>query len=383
MTERQLQFRVGLFAVVSLILVGAMVFQFGKLKSYFEPKYMLAVHFSSAPGVYPATPVRKNGVTIGSVSEVRFDERRGGVTVVVAIHRKYRLRADAQPRLVRGLLGDAAIEFSPGISRQALQPGTTVEGIASVSPVQLIEQLEQKLTVTLDSFTATSRQWEQVGRNVNDLLVGNREELDLAIQRAAQSLEQFAITMKTANETLADAGSIIGDPQNQQNLRRTLAALPELVEETRDAVAAVGSAVRKADENLENLSEVTGPLAKRSASIVLKLDATMSNLEALSAEMKRFAQLVNGGDGSLKRFASDPALYRNLNRSATSLSVLLTNLEPVLRDLRVFSDKIARHPELLGVRGAVRGSSGLKDPPDGSPPLRSAAPAERLQRQRR
>jgi phospholipid/cholesterol/gamma-HCH transport system substrate-binding protein len=33
----------------------------------------------------------------------------------------------------------------------------------------------------------------------------------------------------------------------------------------------------------------------------------------------------------------------------------------VLRDVEIFSDKIARHPELLGVSGAIRPSSGAKE----------------------
>jgi len=33
----------------------------------------------------------------------------------------------------------------------------------------------------------------------------------------------------------------------------------------------------------------------------------------------------------------------------------------------VFSDKVARHPELIGVSGALRGSSGLKYPEDAEP----------------
>jgi phospholipid/cholesterol/gamma-HCH transport system substrate-binding protein len=32
-----------------------------------------------------------------------------------------------------------------------------------------------------------------------------------------------------------------------------------------------------------------------------------------------------------------------------------------LRDVKEFSDKIARHPEILGVGGAVKPSNGLKD----------------------
>jgi phospholipid/cholesterol/gamma-HCH transport system substrate-binding protein len=38
-----------------------------------------------------------------------------------------------------------------------------------------------------------------------------------------------------------------------------------------------------------------------------------------------------------------------------------------VKDLRIFSDKVARHPELIGVSGALKGSSGLKDPPPETP----------------
>ncbi|MCA9147569.1 MAG: hypothetical protein KDB05_32570, partial [Planctomycetales bacterium] len=34
------------------------------------------------------------------------------------------------------------------------------------------------------------------------------------------------------------------------------------------------------------------------------------------------------------------------------------------RDVRIFSDKVARHPELIGVSGALRGSAGIKEVPD-------------------
>jgi phospholipid/cholesterol/gamma-HCH transport system substrate-binding protein len=363
MTERQLQFRVGLFTIVAAVSTGGMVFKFGELKSFWEPRYTIAVHFESAPGVYSSTPVRKNGIDIGSVREILFDEERGGVTALLDIHQRIRLRADAKPLITQSLLGDATIEFTPGTSRKVLQPGAHIEGVNPDGPMEIVRRLEEKLNVTLDSFAATSRQWERVGRNVNTLVETNRGQLDLVVERAAESLEQFTLTMRNANKTLSHANQILGDPQNQENLRKTLAAIPEMVEETRQTVAAVKRAVEAAGENLENLKDVTEPLAKRTASIVTKLDATMTNLESLTGELNQFARLVNNGEGSLKKFANDPQLYRNMNRSAASLAVLLKNLEPVVKDLRIFSDKVARHPELIGIGGALKGSSGLKEPP--------------------
>jgi hypothetical protein len=32
----------------------------------------------------------------------------------------------------------------------------------------------------------------------------------------------------------------------------------------------------------------------------------------------------------------------------------------MVKDLRIFADKIARHPEKIGVGGALKGDSGLK-----------------------
>ncbi len=356
-----------MFSIVAVALTGVMVFKFGALKSLLEPQYTIAIHFESAPGLYPSTPVRKSGVAIGSVQKVTFDDKRGGVTAIVQIKEHYRLRADAQPLLTRSLLGDAAIEFTPGRSRRVIQPGETIDGVSPDGPMEIVRRLEDKLNGTLDSFDSTSREWERVGKNINNLVETNRGNLDEVVERAAESLEQFTLTMKTANQTLANANNIIGDPQNQENLRKTLAAMPKMIAETHQTISAVKSAVETADENLENLKDVTGPLAQRSASIVTKLDGTMSNLESLSGELNQFAHLVNDGDGTIKKLAADPELYENMNRSAASLAILLKNLQPVVKDLRIFSDKVARHPELIGVSGAIKGSSGIKEPPPETP----------------
>ena len=352
-----------MFSIAAVAVIGVMVFKFGALKSLLEPQYSIAIHFDSAPGLYPSTPVRKSGIAIGSVREITFDDVRGGVTAIVDIKEQYRLRIDAQPVLIRSLLGDAAIEFTPGRSRQVIQPGSTVDGVSPDGPMEIVRRLEDKLNATLDAFNSTSREWERVGHNINSLVETNRGSLDEVVERAAESLEQFTLTMQTINQTLENANKFVGDPQNQENLRKTLAAMPEMIAETHKTITAVKTAVEAAGENLKNLKDVTGPLAKRSVSIVTKLDDTMTNLESLTGELNQFAHLVNDGDGTIKRLAADPELYENMNRSAASLAILLTKLQPVVADLRIFSDKVARHPELIGVSGAIKGSSGIKDPP--------------------
>ena len=363
MTERQLQFRVGVFVLAAATVAGVMVFQFGELRTLWERHYTVAIHFETAPSVQPSTPVRRNGVSIGRVREVVFDEEQGGVTVLVDVRAQYRLRRDAQPRLVRSLLGDASIAVTPGRSHDYLPDGGKLVGEPPVDPIEIIDRLENKMTMTLESFHATSREWQNVGRNLNSLMGTNQGQLNVVIERTAEALSQFTATMQNANAALAHANKVLGDPKHQENLKRTLSALPELVDETRQTIMTVRLAAKNVDRNLNNLNEVTLPLAKQSRSMVSKLDSTLGNLETVSAELSQFSRLLKREEGSLQKFVNDPELYRNLNRSASSLAVLLKNIEPIVADLRIFSDKIARHPEMIGVRGALTRSSGLKDPP--------------------
>ncbi|MGE3316607.1 MAG: MlaD family protein, partial [Planctomycetaceae bacterium] len=357
-----LQFRVGMFVIVAACAVAAMIFHFGDIRSLWEPRYQVLVHFESAPNVYESTPVRRNGVTIGSVVDVRFDDDRGGVIVVLEIRNDVKLRKDAQARLISSLLGDATIEFTPGRDPASLAAGAKLEGEMPTDPAEMISRLDRKFSATIDSFHATSNEWQKVGKNVNGLLETNRGNLNVVIERSAEALHQFTLAMRHAEQTLAQTHAVVGDPKNQENLRKTLEAMPQLVEDTQRTIVAVKSAVQRMDLNLANLGEVTTPLAKRSTTLVSRLDATLGNMEVLSDELAQFAQLLTKEDGSVRKFVSDPELYRNLSSSAGSLAVLLQNLEPIVRDMRIFSDKIARHPELIGVSGALRGSSGLKDP---------------------
>ena len=95
MTERQLQFRVGLLVVAAGIMAAGLVFRFGEMRSFWEKNYAVGVLFERAPGVERGTPVRKNGILIGSVRGISFDESHGGVNVLVEIRDRYQLRKDS------------------------------------------------------------------------------------------------------------------------------------------------------------------------------------------------------------------------------------------------------------------------------------------------
>lgn len=360
MSERRLQFQVGLLVLVASSIGTALVIRFGDLQKEFQKRYQLQVQLDTAGGLYPSAPVLMSGLPIGFVRQLKFDAE-GGVVAYIDVREEVRIRADSLPTVTRGLLGETAIEFIPGREGPYLQPGARLRGQGAADPLAAIQRLEGRAAQVLEAFTDTSREWQQVGRNVNVLMDTKRGSLDQVVEQAAESLHQFTLTMRSANEMIGEANKVVGDPRTQQALRETLSSLPQLVEETRRTIAASRLAVENVNRNLVNLAQVTEPVGQRGGVMVAKLESSLTHLDQLLGELNQVAHLVNKQDGTLQKFATDPSLYDNMDRSAQSLAVLLKNLEPVLRDMREFSDKIARNPELLGVGGAMRPSSGLRD----------------------
>jgi phospholipid/cholesterol/gamma-HCH transport system substrate-binding protein len=99
---------------------------------------------------------------------------------------------------------------------------------------------------------------------------------------------------------------------------------------------------------------VTEPVGKRGEQIV-------ANVDQLLTDLNHLVRMINQKDGTMQQFIANPSLYNNLDRASQQLAILMKHLEPIVKDLREFGDKVARNPELLGVGGAVRPSKGLKD----------------------
>lgn len=362
MTDRQIQFRVGLFVISALITGAAMIFHFGKLETLWQKKYVISMRFESISGVHQGTPVVRHGIKIGEVTKIVTSNSKPGVMLLVAISETQHLRKDASPQIVSSIMGDSKIVIDPGVSPDFLKAGARLVGRPASDPMKIVYRMEQQVSKTLEAFTSTSREWEKLAGTMNRLVETKEGNLDEVIERTATSLEEFSLAMRKMNTMMTNVNQLVGDPKQQEHLRRTMAAMPAMIESTHRTISSVEVAVKKAGENLDNLSQVTDPLAKHSQSMIVKLDRSLSRLDSIMAEMNSFTKALNQGDGSLKKFMSDPELYRNMTRSASSLTVLLNNLEPIARDVRIFSDKIARHPEILGVSGAMKGSSGLKNP---------------------
>ena len=87
------------------------------------------------------------------------------------------------------------------------------------------------------------------------------------------------------------------------------------------------------------------------------VDAITDKLDRLVLDLLTMSDAINKQEGTLGQLIYDPDLYQRLNRAAGNVEQVSHRLRPIVEDVRVFTDKIARDPGQLGVRGALQRNS--------------------------
>ena len=355
MTDRVMQFRVGVMVLATAIIAGILVVLFGDLPSLVQASYPLRMSFADARGVAGGTPVRKNGILVGRVKSVTLDER-GGVNVVADIDAYVPIYRDEVPRISSTILGDAEIQLVPGHivpPRQRIDPQEVLRGGVSRDPLEAFTNLEPKLATALEALGQASDAVEKLSNNIDRMFMGGNDRFEKLVRKTESALDSFNTAMKNIDD-------VMGDPAAREDIKDTITALPEIVADLRKTVQGIGATVDTADRNLRNLEGLTKPLGDRGTAMVAQIDRTIGRLDETLQQAALFTKALNESDGTLGKLVRDPQVYQDLAQAAAMVNKLTRELRPIVDDVRVFTDKIARHPEQLGVRGALDRRPGLK-----------------------
>ncbi len=362
---------------------------------------------------------------IGEVRSLVLDNATGTVLVTIQVDDGFNVRQGDRPTIVQGLLGgDASIAFLPPPQEQKgpvtlVQPGsilpgytqadaqTLVQKTAEVMPQaeeamievkKVFKQLDKMMPLleetfkqynaigkgvsssipglrktneeigelaktarqtlpefkkTNDELQVTSRQWTKVGERMDVILATNEEKITRAITQLDDALRRINLmfsdeNQKNVNETL-------------KNVRTSSDRFDSIGKNTDEFLKRANGSLLKADTLLSDLQKSTNNLNERSPAILKNLDESTDKLNRTLTDLREIIQVVGRGDGTLQRLLSDPSLYNSLNDTATMVNRILPRLDRAMRDVEIFADKLARHPELIGIGGALRPSSGVKE----------------------
>lgn len=344
-------------AVITCVLVVLL----GEGRTIFQSRYTIFLRFPQAPGVTVDTPVRKHGVLIGRVSDVKLLDE-GGVLLTVWIESIYKLRRNEVCRIsTSSLLGDAVLEFVPrstqGVSsNEPIREGDLLaDGVVASDPLKVLTNLEGNMQGTIDAIESAANEVSQLARNINNSLGSDQGQFQRIVAKSELALDTIHKTMSTVDD-------VLGDPELKDGLKRSLKDLPGVFQDIRTTMTQANQTMadfrevsQKAGRNLDNLENFTRPLSERGEALVQNVDQTLNNLDELLSQLVTFSRSMNSQEGTLGRLVHDREIYDKLQRATGNIEDATRRIRPILDDVRVFTDKIATDPRQLGVKGAMDG----------------------------
>jgi len=296
--------RVGIFFLLSTVILLAFLFVVGTNQHLFTRHYDLVLHLSNTQGLARGAQVTLSGLEVGRVSDIRFAEldTTRALEVVMAIERGQRQRITASSvatiRTV-GILGDKFIDISLG------DPGEPPLPEGSALPVRgEIDWTEtfSRATDALDDLTGFLRKAGaaldslNAGRGSLALLLNDPATAD-HIRRATGDLASVTRSLRSGDGT---AARLLTDPATARKLDGILTRLDRLTAEADSGRGALARVISDPE------------LGDRLQSLVAGSDSLVSAIQ---------------GDGTTGRLLKDEDLYREMTETLTELRTLLADMK--------------------------------------------------------
>ncbi|CAN5342497.1 MlaD family protein [soil metagenome] len=249
-------------------------------------------------GLQPQAMVRYRGIAVGKVTLIDFDPKvKGNVRVRISVDDRVPLTQSSYATLsYQGVTGLAFIALDDkGESQVALVPNAD-------DPPRI--PLRQSMLAQLqDRGEAIIKQVEQVTTRVNTLLDDRNQK------RIADALENIAQAAASANQLTRQIDATV-----KNGLNPALAALPPLVERTRDTMGSLKTAAGDVSRVANNLNATA-----------TRLNAPDGPMDRLGDGTKALSQAVDSFNNAtlprLNRVAEDTShAVRRLGRAADGIN---------------------------------------------------------------
>jgi phospholipid/cholesterol/gamma-HCH transport system substrate-binding protein len=358
MNDRVMALRVGIVLLAAGFITGFLIILLGEGRTFLQGRYTVHIKFPQAPGVAIDTPVRKDGVLIGRVTHVELRDE-GGVVITARIDEGRKVYKDEAVRIATSsLLGDSVLEFVPDPTtsqpHELYQDGDFIgNGRVAADPISVLTNLEGDVRTTLNSFRSTADDVSNLAKRWQNAFGTDSERMQRIMQKSENALDQMNRSAESLNQ-------FIGDPEVTADLKEGIRRLPQTMQDmqttlatTRETVERFRGTQERFERNLDNIEPFTKALGDRGDEIVGDVHSIVKNVESLTSIGADLAERISNADGSLAKLIRDDDLYDKIYSTVDNFHDMSRRVQPIINDLRIFSDKIATDPRQLGVKGAL------------------------------
>ena len=273
--------------VIGGILLFILGFSYLKSTPLFDDSKTLYAVYDNVGGLQAGTQVSINGLSVGTVNNIRFKDETGNLLVTFTVNNDFEFSKNSKAELFdTGIIGGKGIQIMP---------------VFDGAP----------LTKSGDTLMSSTRP------GLTELVQSSLNPLKNKVEGAVSNADSL---MMNVNQVL--------DERTTRDLRASISGLSELMKSLQGSADVLNSLLKnnkgKLDSSLTNFRELTNNFAKLSDSLNnAGLGRTLASLESTVANLDNLMGRINQGDGTLGKLMKDEALYKNLNNASRELDLLL------------------------------------------------------------
>ena len=298
------EIKVGLvFVVATAILIWGLMFLKG-LELLKTSRTFFAI-YDQVNGLVAANPVSIKGLKVGQVKKLYFDQKNPkNIIVELYILGDYPIAINSSARIFSSsLLGSPEVEIIPGNSTRMAKSGDTLLSLTEATLGQEVNRQLLPLKTKAENLISSI---DTIATIVQQVLNKNtRDNLVEAIEHVKQTLSNIAHTTQNLDTLMG---------MQRHNLSRIITN-----------VESISSNLQQNNEKITNIltnfSNLSDSLAKA------RIPYTISQVNKAISDLDLALQKINKGEGSVGQLLNNDQLYKEVEKAARDLNLLLEDIK--------------------------------------------------------
>lgn len=295
--------------IIGLVFIAALalfIWGFSFLKGFnlFKEQRVLYAVYEQVSGLSKANPVSINGLKVGQVSDIYFDPSYSGKIIVeITIETQLPIPRNSVALIYSSdLMGSKAIDLKLGSDSLLVANGDTLGTRVEASLKEAVNQQIQPLKAKA----------EELILSIDSVVTVIKEIFN---EQARDNLTSSLASVQATFENLESAS---------YNLDQMIAAEKVRFGEIMFNLESITTTIRENEDDIDNIisnfSVISDSLAQAD------IPRTFANINRVVGDVADIVDKINSGEGTLGMLVNNESLYRDLQKSAEQLSLLLEDL---------------------------------------------------------
>ncbi len=334
--------RVGLMALVALIILGALVYVLSGSQGLFRSKSEIYVYMNDSSDTAAGAPVRLNGILIGKVAHVGLsgsDQPGRIVRITLDIDDEFmkQIPADSQAQIAQpNLLGTRYINVRKGQSKQPIAAGAELHSENAPELEDLFQQGDTTLAALQDILKKVDTIVDSIqsGQGTIGKLLSDETLYKKVLSIADEAQKLIA----AVNSDQGSLGKFIRDPAIYDDVRGSVDRINKMIDNVDQGQGTVGqlmknpalynntdAAVTDLRKSIASLNTILADLnaGKGTAGKLLKSDELADQLKGTIGRLDTMLDAINSGKGTIGQLMVNPSLFESLDGTTRELHGLL------------------------------------------------------------